>query len=81
MSIQGLPRDAEFLAQIADLGFWLPHCRHCQAQLGCRHFERPTAFPATCPRRRKPCYGALGDQLTLELGESSEDGVASENGK
>lgn len=32
MPIQGLP-GTEFLAQIADLGFRLPHSRHGQAQL------------------------------------------------
>lgn len=30
VSVQDLPRDAKFLAKIADLGFRLPHCRHCQ---------------------------------------------------
>ena len=34
MPIQGLPRDAKFLAQVADLGLWLTHCRHRQPQLG-----------------------------------------------
>ncbi len=33
MPIQGLPGNPEFLAQIADLGFRLPHSRH-QVHLG-----------------------------------------------
>lgn len=53
MSVQGLPRNAEFLAQITHLRSRLPHCGHRQAQLGCGHLERPAAFPATCPRRRQ----------------------------
>ena len=39
MPIQGLPGDTQFLAQVADLGFRLPHCRHCKAQLGGGHLE------------------------------------------
>ena len=73
MPVQSLSRDAEFLAQVADLGFGVPHCRHRQAQLGGRHLERPAAFPAARPRRGQARYGALSDQLALELGQRGED--------
>lgn len=73
MPIQGLPGNPEFLAQIADLGFRLPHSRHGQAQLGRRHLERPPAFPSACPCRRQTGNCAFGDQLALELGQCCED--------
>ena len=73
MPVQGLPSNSEFLAQIANLGFRLTHRRHCQAQLGRRHLERPTAFAAACPCRRQTRHGALGNQLALELGQCRED--------
>lgn len=73
MSIQGLSCNAKFLAQIADLGFWLSHRRHSQPQLGRRHLERSAALPAACPRRRQARHRALCDQLALELGECGED--------
>ena len=52
MPIQGLPRDAKFLAQVADLGLRLTHCRHRQPQLGGGHLERPAAFPPARAGRR-----------------------------
>ncbi len=71
MPIQGLPRDAKFLAQVADLGLWLTHCRHRQPQLGGGHLERPAAFPPRAPRLgRQSC---ARDQLALELGQGGED--------
>ena len=73
MPIQGLPGNPEFLAQIADLGFRLPHSRHGQAQRGRRHLERPPAFPSACPCRRQTGNCAFGDQLALELGQRSEN--------
>lgn len=67
MPVQGLPRNAEFLTQIADLGFRLPHRSHRQTQFGGGHFERPAAFSTARPCRRQACNGALGD-LCRELG-------------
>ena len=71
--VQGLPRDTEFLAEVADLGFRLPHRRYRQPQLGRRHLEGPPAFPSACPRRGQTRHGALGDQLALELGQRGEN--------
>lgn len=73
MPVQGLSRDAELLAQVADLSFSLPHCRHRQAQLGGGHLERPTTFPTARPRRGQARYCALCDQLALEFGQCGED--------
>lgn len=73
MPVQGLPCDTKLFAQITDLGFGLPHCRHRKTQLCRRHLERPATFPAARPRRGQPRERALGDQLALKLGECRED--------
>ncbi len=73
MPIQGLSRNAQFLAQIADLGFRLPHRRHRQVQLGRCHLEGTPSFATTRPRRGQTRHGALGDQLALELDQRGED--------
>ena len=73
MPIQGLPRDAKFLAQVADLGLWLTHCRHRQPQLGGGHLERPAAFPPAPAGRGKAGKREQPDQLPLEIGQGGED--------
>lgn len=73
MAVQGLPGDAEFGTQRGHLGLRLPHRRHGQPQLGCRHLEWPPTFAAPCPCGGQPRHRALGDQLPLKLSQGSED--------
>jgi len=67
MPVQGLPGDAQLLAQIADLGFGLPHRGHGQAPLGGGHLERLPAFPPAGTRLGQSGTRPLRDKLPLEF--------------
>lgn len=73
MPVEGLPGDAQFGAQLGDLGFGLAHRGLGEPKLGWRHLERPPAMPATRPSRSEAGSGTLDDQLALELSEAGED--------
>lgn len=73
VAVQRLPGDAEFGTQRGHLGLRLPHRRHGQPQLGCRHLEWPPTFAAPSPCGGQPRHRALGDQFPLKLCQGSED--------
>lgn len=79
MSVEGLPADAEFFAEFADVGFLVPHGGHGQADLGRSHFERASAVSpssACCGEARD---GAFGDECSFEFGEGGEDAEDAED--
>ena len=73
MAIQCLSGDAEFFADLAHLGFLLPHRGHRQSDLGRRHLERAAAASASRPSRGESGDSAFGDERAFELGEGRED--------
>ena len=53
-AVERLARDAQFRAQVADLGVTLGHCCLRQAKRGRRHYVGTAAVAATATRRREP---------------------------
>lgn len=72
-AIERLPRDAQLVAKVSNLGVALGHGRLREAQLGRRHPVRPATIATTGAGRRQPGDRSLADQLTLELGQCREN--------
>ena len=73
VAVEGLPGDADLLAQGPNLRFLVPHGGHGEAELGQGHFVRPAAGAPAGAGSGQRCLGALGDELAFELGQCGED--------
>jgi hypothetical protein len=69
MPVQGGPSDTQFSAEVAYIGPGIPHGGHRKPQLSWCHLGPSAPFPTPCARGGKPCAGALGNQVALELSE------------
>ena len=73
MSVEGLPADAEFLAEFANLGFFFAHGSHGETQFRGGHLERASTCSSASTRRVQARDGAFGDESSFEFGEGGED--------
>ena len=71
MSIERLPGDAQFTAEITDPGFRLGDRRRISRSLATVIFTPAAPAPAR-PGGGEAGPGPLGDQVALELGEGGE---------
>jgi hypothetical protein len=72
MAIERLPGDAQFPAQVGDLGFRLSHGRHGEAHLRRGHLEGLPTRSATDAGGGEASPGPFGDQLAFELGRAAK---------
>ena len=71
--VKGLSCNAELSAELKDLRLRLSHRGLRQPELGRRHLRLAAAVSAPGTGRRKPGFGPLDDELTLEFRQCRED--------
>ena len=73
MAVEGLPGYPEFFAEVANVGFFLAHGGHGQADFGRCHLVRATAVSPSGARGSGASDRTFGDQGTFKLRERSKD--------